>query len=686
MPDDLEDAIIQNQFYLIQLGNWLGRKVDPPLAKIRAYVSARLMQEGETIASLKDLTAINKDLKKRSTREFNKFVDEVEKSIPIISREQIAFYSGAIEGAIEEPVKIKEPETDKVVKAALAIPMMIGAKQSGVTLASLVKDYTPRETKRILNRVSAGFSQGEPVSSIVARSNAFSMSGTQMPQISTMAMEQTNRINRDVIIGYTLTAVLDKNTTDICAGWDGTEIIYSKTSRRPHPPFHYNSIVKGSLITTKSGLVPIEDVKVGDMVLTHNNRYKPVTCVMSKMPTTKTVTLKDSFGKSISLSDDHPVLTKVGGWKNAGDVKVGDVFFKNVAKFSHLEDWASGPIVKHGALEDSHDIETAVTDELVSLGIFSHSRGVSSSIHLKSGVSDCKINYPCVDNLLKFKSNVLFAKEVNNYLLVKGRGLLKSLGHRLRHFNSNVFSGGRIVGAHSLRACFHSFSESLWALIVPVTLTPRGVSTADISYDTLLSGHSLEPVSDEGCGNSTVADPVLPLDTPDAFPGLQMNPVVFFKRFKRYLLNHFNLLQRKWFVECSCTSNVDYTYSDRLYNLSVKEDETYIANGFLVHNCRTTETPISSNAHNVSTNNLRKATGANGVVNISAKTTYYEFLKRQPAWFQDDALGVTKGKIFRNAGLTIDQFKRASVTQNGLSLTIEQMANKNKKINSYLNK
>ncbi|MFR7443151.1 MAG: Hint domain-containing protein [Sellimonas intestinalis] len=32
--------------------------------------------------------------------------------------------------------------------------------------------------------------------------------------------------------------------------------------------------MKGTLITTHRGLIPIEDIKMGDMVLTHKNRFK----------------------------------------------------------------------------------------------------------------------------------------------------------------------------------------------------------------------------------------------------------------------------------------------------------------------------------------------------------------------------------------------------------------------------
>jgi SPP1 gp7 family putative phage head morphogenesis protein len=41
---------------------------------------------------------------------------------------------------------------------------------------------------------------------------------------------------------------------------------------------------------------------------------------------------------------------------------------------------------------------------------------------------------------------------------------------------------------------------------------------------------------------------------------------------------------------------------------------------------------------------------------VSAKTTYGDWLKRQPVAVQNDVLGVTKGKLFREGGLEIDRF------------------------------
>lgn len=52
-----------------------------------------------------------------------------------------------------------------------------------------------------------------------------------------------------------------------------------------------------------------------------------------------------------------------------------------------------------------------------------------------------------------------------------------------------------------------------------------------------------------------------------------------------------------------------------------------------------------------------------------ASVTYGQWLREQPAWFQDDVLGKTKGALFRRGGLTLDRF----VAPNNREYTIAQL-------------
>ena len=63
---------------------------------------------------------------------------------------------------------------------------------------------------------------------------------------------------------------------------------------------------KGTLITTKEGLKPIEDIKKGDYVLTHNNRYKEVVVPMVN-PAKEIYSLKVMNSVETYVTPEHPV-------------------------------------------------------------------------------------------------------------------------------------------------------------------------------------------------------------------------------------------------------------------------------------------------------------------------------------------------------------------------------------------
>lgn len=62
---------------------------------------------------------------------------------------------------------------------------------------------------------------------------------------------------------------------------------------------------------------------------------------------------------------------------------------------------------------------------------------------------------------------------------------------------------------------------------------------------------------------------------------------------------------------------------------------------------------------------IREMTGQ-----VPGTTTYDQFLRSQPASFQNDVLGITKAKLFREGNLTLDRF----VARDGSELSLSQLA------------
>ena len=59
---------------------------------------------------------------------------------------------------------------------------------------------------------------------------------------------------------------------------------------------------------------------------------------------------------------------------------------------------------------------------------------------------------------------------------------------------------------------------------------------------------------------------------------------------------------------------------------------------------------------------------------VDAKQTYYNWLQDQPASFQDEALGADRAKLFRDGGLSAEEFSSLNLDRNFQPLTLDQMA------------
>lgn len=88
-------------------------------------------------------------------------------------------------------------------------------------------------------------------------------------------------------------------------------------------------------------------------------------------------------------------------------------------------------------------------------------------------------------------------------------------------------------------------------------------------------------------------------------------------------------------------------------------------------NCRSSTVPVLKSWRELGYNvkDLPKSTRASMNGQAAEDLTYGDWLAKQPAGFQDDVLGDTKGKLFRKGGLTVDRF----VDRAGNELTLDQL-------------
>ncbi|QHJ79765.1 MAG: hypothetical protein [Caudoviricetes sp.] len=103
--------------------------------------------------------------------------------------------------------------------------------------------------------------------------------------------------------------------------------------------------------------------------------------------------------------------------------------------------------------------------------------------------------------------------------------------------------------------------------------------------------------------------------------------------------------------------------------------------------CRTTTAPVISSEYDfLDAGAKRAARGAEGGTQVDANTSYYDFFARQPAWWQDKAIGPIRGAIFRNAGMSPEEFRVASVDGFNRPMSLAEMAEADKRVAEYLSK
>lgn len=90
-------------------------------------------------------------------------------------------------------------------------------------------------------------------------------------------------------------------------------------------------------------------------------------------------------------------------------------------------------------------------------------------------------------------------------------------------------------------------------------------------------------------------------------------------------------------------------------------------------NCRSTVVPITRFSDLFGKDATRASKGADGAKQVDASLSYYEWLKSQPASFQDAALGKTRAQLFRDGGLSAERFSALQLDRNFKPLTLDQM-------------
>lgn len=159
-------------------------------------------------------------------------------------------------------------------------------------------------------------------------------------------------------------------------------------------PVWFNCFCAGSLVHTSEGMKAIEEIKIGDLVLTHKGRYRPVTRVMQRDSVEKLYQI-EAIGQlnNALCSGEHPYEVydrehKVRVFKKAQELKIDDLIIAPYSKeVNDIESISisSTTTSKKYQIKDEHIVGTiAQTNE----GSISNARG-SNHVHpLKKSIKD----------------------------------------------------------------------------------------------------------------------------------------------------------------------------------------------------------------------------------------------------------------------------------------------------------
>jgi len=201
-----------------------------------------------------------------------------------------------------------------------------------VDLMEGIEDSLARRESEIQAAIKYYIEQGATVSQIT--SNILHYFGDNSVAAERFARTATNDIyNRahldkyeasGVVDGVEYSAHIDRRTSDICRMLDGTIWVLGD-SGIPVPPQHFNCLVAGTQIRTVTGMQDIESLQIKDMVLTHLNRYMPVSDVMTRVPW-ELIEIKTA-NRSIKVTPNHPIFIQRAEhreWVSAGNLEDGD--------------------------------------------------------------------------------------------------------------------------------------------------------------------------------------------------------------------------------------------------------------------------------------------------------------------------------------------------------------------------
>jgi intein/homing endonuclease len=644
----LSDELLAHQVATIKHGVELGNSVEPYMRLMKAIIRKEVAGFDAEKRTAKRLETLIKKLSAQLKVPADDWLAELESQLKEFAKYEANYQAEVIGGFVK--MDLVAPTVNQIWAAAMFEPLSLSS--GAVDFTAMMKKWSDGTVARLSMAVKEGFTQALSVSQIIKKvvgdggasdislNDAKVVAQTALAHVASEARFKTYEDNDDVVIGYQWVSTLDSRTSTVC--FDGqTEIA---------PIAGANGIMKSS----------------------YNGPL---------------ITVNLSTGKQFTGTPKHPILTQ-HGWTALDELDPG----KHIL-YSVTDDVFVFKIGEHVNMPSK---AAEIFDSFVKLpGSVVERVGSTAADFYGDGVFvDGEIHTVYANGKLRYGIDASAGEHIKNSSLssVHAASTLPSVGHpNLVFFGERVAAMPPEFSPGNLQCGIQdAFGDSCFLDDF------AGALAANEHFDGKLSpGVNLlwyEPSRDclseadllEECRNGGGGSIILPGDA-----GSRLS------------------------VSVTPTNIVSMSVkfgSSHVYTLS-SDQGYYAAGGAIVKNCRhrdgikfywddktkpkppahfrcrsTTRPLLSPEFDFLQEGAARASSGASGGKPVAADTTYYGWLKNQPSAYQDSVLGPTKGKVFRNSGLSPEEFRQITVTDLGTPLTLKQMVERDKRVNQYMKK
>lgn len=711
-PDQLIDQATRHASHLERLKAGEVKRLRLLLSQIAADLLSMLARDDITAwtraRAEQQIAAIAAMQRARYGRDI---LPELDKAIIDLAEYEAGFEARSLQ-AVAPTVTFTLPASTQVLSAVRTNPLTMRGPDGGKLLSTFISELTADQVARTSNAIRAGFAEGQTTVQVMRRliddvgpvseRGLSAMVRTALQHVATQAREQTWQANRDIIRGVRWVSTLDSRTSTICRSLDGQVFPIDKG---PRPPAHVNCLAGDTQVLTRS---PISNV--------YKRAYEGAA-----------INIRTKAGRAITITPNHPILTRAG-WKPAGEINAGDQLACIVEPkilHNHEEDCVEAKFSDLFASVDVTVDPVLVTDRPTTTKDF-HGDGTNGEVRIVNvdGLSGFSIRKMLFENG-KNSRFVLGESACTSghaygspFFLVHGRNatarrivsrlcqaryiLRRSVIHaRLLLLAFVSCSNAAIIkkNPNDARACSDRFGNSCHSDSRIKHL--HNVACVNLGYGYPVFTREINAVPDAVAIKNTPCYPgtrnsnggalsgrhkvySLPARLVSLFLGignllggyafgrkfLVKNSLVYAGEVRALLNGDAGQVEFDSVVECGLVS-----FSGHVYNLENKEN-WYLASGIITHNCRSsTVAAIDDRFAFLEKDGTRFArdpeTGRVG--SVDADTSYYSWLKKQPADVQDSIIGPTRGQLLRNGGLSAQRFAELQLGKNFMPLTLDEM-------------